>query len=609
LNHPIRSIVFLVCLAGMASAGHARDVIYHTLGFADRLHHYVSVESRFPAQPGKPLILYMPVWTPGSYLVREYARHVGAVTAQDSHQRPLQIHKISKNRWRVEAGERQQVTVRYRVYAHEMSVRTSWVDTDFALLNAATIYLVPVGGEALAQRIQLQLPAGWTKVATAMQAHGQNEYRARDFDQLIDSPMVMGDLTRYEFTVDGKPHALVNVLQPADWDGKASAEDVATIVQVQSRFWGGLPYARYQFLNLIVGARGGLEHKASTTLMTRPLMMRKREDYIAWLGTVSHEFFHTWNVKRLRPEALGPFDYEHENYTSSLWIAEGFTSYYGPLLLRRAGLITSKEYFKNLARDLRRLDETPGQAVRSAAQSSLDAWIKLYRPDENTINSAVSYYTKGAIIAFVLDSRIRAAAHGHKSLDDVMREAYRRYSGTRGYTPEQFNAVVVDLADESTANWLQRVSRRRQALDYRSALDFYGLTLNKRETVKKGEPEPEAVGWLGETLVPDSERLLIRQLRKGTPAYVAGLDAGDEILGLNDYRVTRAGWNKRLEHYSPGAKVTLLVDRRGRLLEIPARLGRRPAKIWKLKVAEDAGMEQTQHLKNWQKCAFLRCGT
>ena len=404
-----------------------------------------------------------------------------------------------------------------------------------------------------------------------------HHYRAPDYETLVDSPIVAGNPAVHEFAVEGKPHYLVDVGEDGVFDGARAAGDLARIVREDAKLWGGLPYDRYLFLNMLSGGGGGMEHGNSTALMSDRWNTRTRRSYLRWLDLASHEFFHTWNVKRLRPAELTPGEFETEPYTSSLGIAEGFTSYYGPLMVRRAGLSTEEEMLAVLSREIRELQTTPGRLVESLSLSSFDTWIKFYRPDENSGNTAISYYTKGAVAGFLLDARVRAATQGAKSLDDVMRLALARNPVGGGYTPAAFRAAASEVAGSDLSGWFARVFDSTAELDYREALDWFGLRF-------AGESQsPQA--WLGaETKVEDG-RLTITHIPRGTPAYEAGLDTGDEIVGFADFRVRAADWERQLANYHPGDRLPLLVARRGRLVRVGVTLGRQPGMAWTLEPA------------------------
>ncbi|WP_291981358.1 M61 family metallopeptidase [Luteitalea sp.] len=568
----------------------AADPIRYTLRFPDAARHYVDVEASYPATGQTRLELMMAVWTPGSYLVREYARHVEGVEVVQPAGGAAPV-KTRKNRWAIDTGGAPRVTVRYRVYSREMSVRTNWVEARFALVQGAATFLTLVDGLQRPHHVSLELPQGWARAMSGLpEGSGTpSTFVAADFDTLVDSPIVAGDLKVYEFTRSGKPHYLVNVNEGGTWDGARAIGDVERIVAEHERMWGSLPYDKYVFINMITEAGGGLEHKNSTVLMTSRWAMGTRPSYLAWLNLVSHEFFHVWNVKRLRPVALGPFDYENETYSPSLWMSEGFTSYYGDLLARRAGLASDAEYFGNLSGDIRALETTPGRLVQPVTQSSYDAWIKQYRPDENSPNTTISYYTKGLVIAVLLDARIRLATGNQKSLDDVMRLAYQRYSGARGFTEAQFRAVVTEVGGAELTDVLARALDTTQPLEYQPLLDAYGLQFAPADSLATR-------GWLGITTRVDAGRLLVNQVRRDTPAAAAGLNVDDEIIAIGDYRVRADQWERRLEQYPPTTAATLLVARRDQLMKIEVTFGQEPGNAWRLapRVAPTAAQTATR---------------
>jgi predicted metalloprotease with PDZ domain len=569
--------------------------VRYTVSFPEPHTHYAEIEAVFPASLQPAIELFLPVWTPGSYLIREYARHVENVQANGT---PLE--KTRKNRWLVEPAGGSEIQVDYRIYCHDMSVRTNWVDDDFALLIGAATFLSPVNTSGLSYEVRLELPVGWTASASGLAASGAHLYTAPDYDTLIDSPIYAGSPAIYPFEVDGIPHYLINHGEANIWDGRGSAGDVQKIVRRQREMWGALPYNKYVFLNLITEGGGGLEHKNSVCMMTSRWAMRNRRSYLGWLSLVSHEFFHVWNVKRLRPAELGPFDYETENHTTSLWIAEGFTEYYGHLLVHRAGLSTREEYLEGcggsgahdgLSGAIRALQTTPGRLAMPVAQSSFDAWIKLYRPDENTQNTSISYYVKGAVIAWLLDARIRRATQDTKSLDDLMRLAFSRYSGDRGYTQADFQAAAEDVAGIPLGDFFQGTVESTGELDYADGLDWFGLRF-------RPEPVPEKA-WLGAHTKNDAGRLIVTRIPRGTPAYHYGLSVEDEIIAIDGFRVRADQLSDRLERYRPEEEISILVARREKLIDIPVRLGADPGNAWRLEANPRATPEQRLHLEKW----------
>ncbi len=438
---------------------------------------------------------------------------------------------------------------------------------------------------------------GWARVLTALPPlpGGGHRFRAPDYDVLVDSPIVAGNPAVHEFSVQGVPHALVNVGEAGVFDGARATTDLAAVVAEHARLWGGLPYERYYFFNFLTEAGGGLEHAASVVQMASRWATRTPKAYRAWLELSSHEHFHAWNVKRLRPVELGPFDYERENHTQSLWVVEGITDYYGDLTVHRAGLADRKAYLEDLSASIKSLQTTAGRLVQPLDLSSYDAWIRHYRPDENSPNVAVSYYTKGYVVAWLLDARIRRMTGGARSLDDVMRLAFQRYSGARGYRLEEFHAVAAEVAGGSLDDfWAQAVFGTGE-LDYQSALAWLGLRFKAPEP-PEDKPLP---AYLGVTTREAGGRLLVSQVQSGTPAWSAGVNVDDEILAIDDFRVAADQLSGRLEQYAPGTAVTLLVSRRGQLQRLPLTLGRAPAETWKLEVVPDAGEAEQARLAAW----------
>jgi len=594
----IRSRLFcalaLSLLPGLAAAQPASTIRY-TLTFPAPQTHYVEVDAVVPTGGQAEVDLMMAVWTPGSYLVREYEKNVEGVTAKARDGRALPIEKTLKNRWRVRAGGTPDFTLHYRVYSREMSVRNNWVEDGFAMLNGAATFITLADQRRRAHGVDVVLPSAWHRVMTAMPDAPNGDgtrFLAPDFDTLVDSPLVVGNPAVYEFTVDGKKHFLVNTGDGGVWDGAAIAKDLEKVVQQARALWGSLPYEKYLFLNMITESGGGLEHKGSTLLMSSRWATRTRRGYLGFLRLASHEFFHAWNVKRLRPLELGPFDYEHEVYPKGLWVSEGFTDYYGALQLRRAGLQTEAELLEQLSTFIQQLQTTPGRLVQPVEMASFDAWIKQYRPDENSINTSISYYTKGAVIAFVLDAKIRTATSGRKTLDDLMRLLYQRYSGDRGFTEDDFRNAAQEVAGVDLKAWFTTTLETTHELDYAEALDLLGLRF-------RAHAESSGKAWLGVTTRNDLGREVITQTRRGTPAYDVGLNVDDEILAIGEFRVRAGGLPARLEQYKPGDTITVLVARRDELKRIAVTLGNEPATIWQLETTPEATQDQKAMFAAW----------
>ncbi len=595
------------CLSGSIPA-QAPPAADFRLSFPAAHQHYVEVEARYPCAGKSNLELFLPVWTPGSYMVRDYSRQLEQFRPQSASGQPLKWEKTRKNRWKVDTQGLPEVVVSYRVYCREMSVRTSWVEQDYALLVGAQVFLTPLA-EPGSIRVKVELPSHWKRSESGLPLGADGVYQARDLDQLLDCPILCGSPAVYDFSVGGVPHRLVNEGEAGCWDGPKSSQDAQKIVQYVSRFWGDMPYAKeapgsYTILNLLTQSGGGLEHKNSTVLMGSRWAQRVRKDYLNWLSLVAHEYFHAWNVKTLRPVALGPFDYENEVYTPSLWVAEGLTAYYDNLLVRRVGFSTPKEYLDILSKDIESLQTSSGRQVQSLRMSSQDAWIKFYRPDENSANSSVSYYVKGSLVGFLLDARIRSLTEGKRSLDDVMRLAYQRYSGATGYREEQFRALAEEVAGASLETFFEAYVDGTQELDYKPALQFLGLRFKPVEAKKEGA-EGES-GWLGAQLALKDHRLVVTSVRRSTPAYQAGLNVDDELLALDEFRIAPDKLERlddRLKAYRPGTQVTLLVSRRDRLMKLSAKLEKKPAESWALEFDPQASEQAQLQRSRWLESA------
>jgi predicted metalloprotease with PDZ domain len=539
----------------------------------------------------------MAVWTPGSYLVREYARHVEALAATDSGRAPLRIEKTRKNRWRISTNGTRVVRLRYRVYAREMSVRTNWVDEEFALVNGAPTFITLVESPSRrAHEVRVVLPKEWARSLSGMQpGPAANTFVAPDYDALVDSPIVAGTPSVYEFRVSDKPHYLVDFREGGVWNGPQAVRDLAKVAETTVRFWGDAPFDRFYFFNIIGAPRNALEHKNSTVINIPRESANSRAGYLDWLSTAAHEYFHAWNVKRLRPVELGPFDYENEVYTKSLWFVEGVTDYYADLLLARADLATQDEYLDLLSSQIQSLQSTPGRLEQSAEMASYDAWIKFYRSDENTANTAISYYVKGAVIGFLLDAKLSRMTNGAKSLDDLMRVMYSRFSAERGFTPEDLRETAAAVAGPANARelraWLELVLGTTAELDYTDAIGWFGLRL----TPSPQSPRP----WLGLVTRTDDQRTIVSEVLRGSPAFTAGVSVGDEITGMNGEFLKPGQLATRVGQLTPGSKIALSLLRRGAVRTLEIALGTDPGHAWTLSRSPVATRQQTEHIGAW----------
>ena len=468
--------------------------------------HFAQIDATFPTDRRSSIDVMMAIWSPGFYRIENYANRVRSISARTDRGAPVGIAPTRPNRWRVETGGAAVVVVSYRLYCVERSVTTNTVNEAFAVLNGPATFMTLADSGQRAHEVRIELPQGWARAVTALDRlpDAPEHYRAADFDTLADSPIVAGNPLIHQFEVDSRVHSVVQIGDVGGFDGARAAADLKKIVEAHRKLWGELPYKEYKFLLAFRQGGGGLEHKDSTLATTRATVMQTPASYLTWLNFISHEYCHAFNVKRLRPIELGPFDYEREPHTPSLWISEGFTSYFGELAVERAGLSRPADILKSLTARIEQLQRSPGRLVQTLEQASLDVWTSESISGVNTnANTSVSYYMKGQIAAFLLDARIRRATGGARSLDDVMRLAYRRYGGSRGFTADDFRATASEVAGVDLSGWFKRTVSSTQELDYDEALDWYGLrfaagtwTLERRDDAS-AKQKARLTAWLG----------------------------------------------------------------------------------------------------------------
>lgn len=470
-------VFLVVMLVGLTAPALAIEPITFTVRFPAPDKHVAEIEAWYPTNGRASVELMMPIWTPGFYRVENYASQVRDLSANTPDGQALKVEQPKKNRWMVQTGGAKSIAVSYKLRCESRSVTTNWVGDDLAVLNGAATFLTLAETGKRPHDIRLELPGSWERSITALGAAPDgraNHYRAADFDTLVDSPIVAGNPELHEFDVAGSKHVVANFGDFTGWDGKRAAGDLETLVREHRRMWGALPFKRYVFLCVFRRGGGGLEHRDSTLVTCNAAAMRTPASYLSWLNFVSHEYFHAFNAKRLRPVELGPFDYEKAPRTSGLWVAEGITSYYDGLVTTRAGLAQPKDFLARRSANIDRLQKSPGRLKQTLEQASLDVWTSSFSGlggDSQT----VSYYVKGPVVAFLLDAKIRQESRGTKSLDDVMRLAYERYSGEKGFTADQFRKTAEEVAGVDLQAWFHKAIASAEELDYAEALDWFGL--------------------------------------------------------------------------------------------------------------------------------------
>jgi predicted metalloprotease with PDZ domain len=462
--------------AGAATADAPAPIAY-TITFPARAEHYSDITATFPTGGQPSIDAMMAIWSPGFYRVEDYASRVQDISARAPDGTVLRVTRPRKNRWRIETPGVATVTLSYRLVCTGQSVTTNWVGADYAVLNGPATFITLAEKKSRPHEVTLRLPTDWKRSVNAMDpaADGVSDhYRAPDFDTLADSPIIVGTPETFAFEVDEHKHSLVCIGDLRKWDGPRAARDLEKVVRGNKQLWGFLPYKSYRFLLAFRRGGGGLEHKDSTLMTTNPSTMQSTDGYLRWLSFATHEYFHAYNVKRLRPIELGPFDYEHEPHTTGLWVSEGLTNYYADLIPCRVGVFERADYLSRLSSYIRQLQSSPGRLVQSLEQASLDVWTSSFSGVGNSPKT-ISYYVKGPVVGFLLDARIRRATNGSKSLDNVMRLAYQRYAGERGFTAQQFRQTAEEVAGTSLKDWYDKAIASATELDYSEALNWFGL--------------------------------------------------------------------------------------------------------------------------------------
>jgi len=568
--------------------------IQYSLEFDQASAHYLQVSMTCQVQADQTEIM-MPSWTPGSYLMREYARFVDHESAMGDDKKSRKVTKSRKNRWTVNSQDTKTITFSYRLYCHELSVRTNWVDADLAVLNGAATFVVPVDRLTQSISVKVNLPRSWPRSVCALPESETtpHTYLAANYDQLVDSPIFCGDCHIFPFKVGGVNHYLVNLGDDESWDGQKAVGDLKKMVAQHHKFWGVIPYQEYYFMNVVLGGGGGLEHDNCTMIMSSRWTCSSPKSYTSWLTLCSHEFFHAWNVRRLRPEALNQYDYENEVYLRQLWIAEGITSYYEKIAVVRAGLISESDLLQNLSSDIRSTQSTPGNTVQSLSDSSFDTWIKFYRPHENSRNTSVSYYSRGAVAAFVLDAEIRSLTKNEKSLDDVMVAMYQNHLEA-GYSSQQFRDQCTAVAGTDMNPWFEKYVDLPNEFDYESALNHFGLQFDHTK-----KPDAETNITLGARVGDTDGRATVASITPGSPAFLAGLNLNDEIIAVESRRISSNSLTKELEQFKAGDIVELLTARRGKLRVAKIQLASQKSETWNLNKRKQSTDLQKQNLKLW----------
>ena len=545
-------------------------IVEYKLGMSKPTSHLLEVElsvRNLPSGSGG-IDFLMPVWRTGRYVLFDFAGGVQEFSAVDVSGATLRWAKTDKSTWHIEKGRSNGVTIRYKVYANEFGERTRGLNEDHAFVDACGVFMYVERYRHLPLTVSVIPYQDW-HVTSGLESdpHDKLKVLAPNYDVLADSPIEVGHQKDFEFDVDGKKHILM-IYGEANYNAETMVKDLTTIVKANKEFWGDLPYQKYVFmLHITTHGGGGTEHINSTIMQTGPGSFKTPANYQGFLGLVSHEYFHTWNVKQLRPKGILPYDYMHENYLKELWVAEGTTSYFDGLLLVRCGLSPASQMVNGLAGTVQYDRQRPGNRIQSLSESSFDAWIKFWKGGQQSFNAESDYYGKGSSVSMLLDLEIRQRSNNNHSLDDVMRALYHRFplSG-KGYTVDDLQKISEEFAGSSFKNFFDNYIHGTTPLDWETTLRYAGLDLQALDSERKP--------WLGAQTYDQNGKSMVHGILAGSPAYDAGIDIGDEILAINGRRVRSSELQDRIAEFKAGdkVKVTFFRDDVLRELEVTLRL-------------------------------------
>jgi len=539
--------------------------IRYSVSIKDMHGHMFHVQTRVDGVNAGSVELVMPVWTPGSYLVRDFSRNVVRFTATDTRGRRLKWTKVTKNRWHIESRGKE-IVAGYDLYANELTVRASHLDAAHAFITGSSIFMYVDGLRCAPVEVDLNPPPGWMVATGLEKVRGRNHrYCAKNYDELIDAPIEMGRFELSSFTVNGVNHRVVTCGR-AEYDRRRFLRDLTRVVKEVIGFFGEVPYEEYLFIiHFVESGGGGLEHRNSTACNIPRHMFSNEKDYHKVITLLTHEFFHTWNVKRIMPEGFLSYDLEKETYSKLLWVMEGFTSYYDTIIPCRAGIYPAKRMLEMYADTIKTYIRTPGRKVETLEEASFDAWIKYYKPDENTPNVSISYYNKGAVVGLILDLYIRRETGNRRSLDDVMRYLWKEYGAAgKGIKEEEIQGIMEKVTGLDLTRFFDSYIRGTKEIRYNDFLGVAGLAFRPQ---KRSEDE-EGKGYLGIDIRTSGDRVFVRHVYTGGPAHKSGIYANDEIIAFNGIRVDAETFKKRERALPAGKRVTVSLFRRGLLTEV-----------------------------------------
>lgn len=560
--------ILVCCLPTLAFA----QSIKYALKMPKPQNHYFEVEMELRDFKASEVTVKMPVWAPGSYLVREFSRHVNYVKAVDENNKELKVTKTAKNEWKITKGKAKSVKVKYDVYAFELSVRTSFLDLSHGFVSGSSVFFYVEGAQQLAGTLDVYpyssfktITTPLTKSAESVQGDAAAErFTFTNYDELVDSPIEIGNHELFYFQSGGTHHQ-VALYGLANYDMEQLKVDMEKITAAATDVFGQNPCKEYTFIiHNVINGQGGLEHANACVLSVNRWTYAPAE-YNNFLSLVAHEYFHLWNVKRIRPIELGPFNYDEENYTTLLWVMEGFTSYYDELLMVRAGYYSKEDYLRKLQGTINYVEGSTGSRVQSVAHASFDAWIKAYRPNENSGNTTMTYYSRGAMLASLLDAMIIDKFNAEKCLDHFMRYLYDEFyvKKKRGFTEAEFQQALETFMGQDMDAFFNDHVYGTKIPDFKSV--FSKVAVN---VVYTGKPAAS----FGASVAQEGGKTIVKSIRSGSAAEEAGISVGDEVIACNGIRVDQNTFDNFISSLVAGEYIELIVAREEIVLNLQAKM-------------------------------------
>ena len=535
----------------------------YKLSMSKPQNHYFEVEMHVQDWDDDSLLLEMPVWAPGSYLIRDFPKNISTVMAINGSGKHLDLKKTRKNKWLVFTDENKSIIIKYRVYAFELSVRTSFLDLSHGFVSGSSVFMTIPNLSMKEGTIEIKPFAEFKKISTSLELIKQQSnrytYAFKNFDELIDSPIEIGNQKVFSFESGGLMHT-VALFGEGNYDESLLKTDMSKIVQECTDVFGFNPTKNYTFIiHNVLNGQGGLEHENSCVLSVN--RMSYESNYYGFLSLVAHEYFHLWNVKRIRPIELGPFDYSNENYTSLLWVMEGFTSYYDELILRRVGFYSKSIFLNKLNGMINYVEESVGARVQSVSDASFDAWIKAYKPNENSTNTTMTYYTRGAIIAALIDVMIIKNSDRKQCLDHFLQFLYMKYHVElkRGFTESEFKDDLSKFTGKDMSYFFESYIQGTEILPYKQEFEGIGLKVLERITTSI------STGILVEDI---QDKVIVKRIESNSSAENEGFSVGDEIIAVNNYRVNFKSFSNILNELALNESIEVLISRDGLIKKI-----------------------------------------